>query len=767
MRKIIFSLSFLWIINICSAQFQKDRVCSSSRHIDECNQLQRGNSEVNCVFAQDAVECAHRIRNGTAEFGVLTAENAYLLGTLDWRDLTVIKEIRHIERLTEPVDFQSVVIVRSDHVGGLENLRNNDYCHPGLHYERHQRWTERFLKEFERRIVRQNCTRDGRTPAELEVAGLANIFNAACRPGSWSNEPQEDRMLKEKYPQLCSLCDHPSNCTYGDAFTGSSHRQALECLRKSGNAVTYVALQEAQNFFNDNSDIAIQYSFLCPNGSLQPIADNNNPCVWLSQPWSLIVSNNEKAIGLSTTINRWMTSNSGWESSLRQILTPDSSQVVNVRNIQQLPDYIAPIRAVPVAIDVCANSLRWCTHSYDEKEKCEVLRAAALTTGIQPLIICNEPRSDTVSCISDVSSNKADFVGIDSNFGYLARNPYNLTAALFEETEFEKYSSVVALINQHDAERITRFEDFRDRKACFAEYGGIASIEFINIAKNRGIFKREDCNFGKLLGSYFNDSCLPGSRSVFHDPSVSNPESLCSLCQTQLVMPTTTMQPIRPMADVLIDDEEPQPEEVTEENEIEGSEGEILSFIPNRSINCAAAPSNRFYGTRGALTCLKEVGEVAVLEYQNLAAHAQNLSFNPNDFRILCRNGSLAANPGFNVDPGCFLTTIIDGEVVVPRNTDKKTAIINILLSLDKYLQNDPDFKMYNIFNGEKNLLFEDSSLGLVSPNDTALSQSVQNYIQLFTDVENCISDTAGAQIIAVNLLLTFVLVLLTTMFSN
>lgn len=333
--------------------------------------------------------------------------------------MTVIKEIRHNERLSEPFDFQSVAIVRSEYAGGFDGLRGVDFCHPGLHYERHQRWTEKFLKHFERTVVPQNCSFDGTSPIETEVAAMSRFFNAACRPGAWSNNKEEDQTLKQKYPKLCSLCDNPESCSYEQPTADTSHRQALECVRKSSNAITYVALQEAQDFFETFDNIADQFAFLCPNGSVQAIT-NARPCVWLSQPWKLIISNNEKAIGLSQNIGRWMTMNTGWESSLRQIVTPDKSSVVAVRNIVRLPDYIAPIRPIPTGIEVCP-SIRWCTHSYDEKDKCEVLRAAGLTTGIIPNIVCNAPKSDTITCISDVSSGKADFVGIDSNFGYLAR----------------------------------------------------------------------------------------------------------------------------------------------------------------------------------------------------------------------------------------------------------------------------------------------------------------------------------------------------------
>lgn len=341
---------------------------------------------------------------------------------------------------------------------------------------------------------------------------------------------------------------------------------------------------------------------------------------------------------------------------------------------------------------------------------------------------------------------------------------YNLSTILYEETEDSRYSSVVAVIKESDAERITSFEDFRDKRACFPEFGGIASIAFINVAKGRGIFKREDCTFGPLFANFFNDSCVPGSRSIFHDPTSSNPDNLCALCQTQLVQ--TTTEGIVALAGEMDYDEYGNKMQTTDG--IEGDEefDEKIPHVPNRSINCAASISNRFYGTRGALTCLNEVGDVAVLEHQNLAYHARALNLKPDNFRILCRNGSLASTTGFDVDPACFMTTIVDGEIVVNRNNSRNMGILNALISLDLYLQSDPDFKMYNIFSGAKDLLFEDSALGLVAPNSESLSKSVENYIQLFSDVENC-NEPDSAQQASFNLLLSLSLILFTILIRN
>lgn len=245
---------------------------------------------------QDAVECAQRIINGTADFGVFSAENAFHIASMRWQGITVIKELRHSSRSREPFDYQSVVVVRADHQGGLANLKGTDFCHPGLPKlkQRHDRWTERFLKHFERQVVPNDCDA-GTTPAEIEAASLASHFNAACRPGAWSNVEQEDEELKKKYSKLCELCDNVEACTYENKEL-TSHQQALECMRKSTNGVTYIARQEAEEFFATNADIINDFKYLCPNSSYQVIENNESPCVWSTQPWSVIVSNNDNAL---------------------------------------------------------------------------------------------------------------------------------------------------------------------------------------------------------------------------------------------------------------------------------------------------------------------------------------------------------------------------------------------------------------------------------------------------------------------------------------
>uniref|UniRef100_A0A1L8DJ83 Putative transferrin n=2 Tax=Nyssomyia neivai TaxID=330878 RepID=A0A1L8DJ83_9DIPT len=774
------------------------RFCSSIRFAAECEQMDRGNSQVGCLRVQDSIECAQRMLNNTADFGIFSAESILQIGALGWDGMTVVKELRHSDRPDNPVDYESVVIVRNDHLNGLEGLRGAKFCHPGLFYDRSQRWSERFLKHFERTVVPVDCEIDGMSPAEIEASAMSRYFSSACRPGAWSNNRDEDARLKEQYPNLCELCDPNSNaCDYPRDGSGSenSHAEALRCLVRGGTAA-YVALEVVHDLFNGElKEFAEVYNYLCPNGTLQSITFNETPCVWLRQPWRVVVSSDPMAVQLPQLMNDWFLTGRSepWKDALKSIITSESSVIHRPQSLQRLRDYVRTIREIPIDFNFCSTRSVWCTTSADEFDKCQVIAAGGLTSGILPTIECRSPRSNAVACLNDISTNASDFMGIDSNFGFLARHVYNLTAAMYAETESNKYSSVVILVRANAT--FNGLESLRGARACFPEYGGIAKVTFINAAVSEGIFANNNCNYSVLLGDFFGESCVPGARDPLHDPAGHTPNNMCSLCRHNIV-------PIRPLADEddasvakrsvpSEDDGEPKPEEDGEEpqedppadegedapaadeeepaadydedappEETEEEKIERRNKLNQIAGNCNPDSTNRYYGNQGALRCLAEVGDVAVLELQYLRQHANEQLLNPNDFRILCRNGSLAAYTGFNVDPGCLMTTIVDGEVVVHRNSTRRDGIINALTSLDLYFQNQPDFKMYNIFGGVKHLLFKDSTIGLVPANATDLSTSVQNYINIFESIEICLRGSAAKM--SLNALLIMAITLIT-----
>lgn len=84
-----------------------------------------------------------------------------------------------------------------------------------------------------------------------------------------------------------------------------------------------------------------------------------------------------------------------------------------------------------------------------------------------------------------------------------------------------------------------------------------------------------------------------------------------------------------------------------------------------------------------------------------------------------------------------MLTTIVDGEIMVRRGV-RNDGVVHALTALDKYFQSEPDFKMYNIFNGKKDLLFKDSTIGLVPADSETKGPYVENYVQLFQETDKC-----------------------------
>lgn len=91
------------------------------------------------------------------------------------------------------------MIVKAAHKGGIDGLKGKKYCHPGLYYDHSERWSERFLKHFERSVITPDCNSTITSAAELELDALSKIFKSGCRPGVWSNNPEEDQKLSKLY----------------------------------------------------------------------------------------------------------------------------------------------------------------------------------------------------------------------------------------------------------------------------------------------------------------------------------------------------------------------------------------------------------------------------------------------------------------------------------------------------------------------------------------------------------------------------------------
>ena len=92
-----------------------------------------------------------------------------------------------------------------------------------------------------------------------------------------------------------------SSCSYDGYANGQ--QSALQCLERDGDVV-YASVLEIQRFFTDRSSIASDFSYLCPDGTLQPVS--GPACTWLAQPWGTVIASATKAVQIAARMDVWL-----------------------------------------------------------------------------------------------------------------------------------------------------------------------------------------------------------------------------------------------------------------------------------------------------------------------------------------------------------------------------------------------------------------------------------------------------------------------------
>lgn len=76
-----------------------DKICAPvGEYNDACIALQRGDSEVSCLHVADSAECAIRLDEGEADFGIFNAEELLLAYQFYPHSIQPIFQLRHKER---------------------------------------------------------------------------------------------------------------------------------------------------------------------------------------------------------------------------------------------------------------------------------------------------------------------------------------------------------------------------------------------------------------------------------------------------------------------------------------------------------------------------------------------------------------------------------------------------------------------------------------------------------------------------------------------
>lgn len=715
-----------------------------------CNALLLEDSRVQCEMVQTSVECALKLARGEADLGAFAEEEMVLLSQQQPEAHRVIANIRHQDRQHD-FAFEAVTVVSSMHSGGVDGLRGAGLCHPGFDNQ-DLRWSPRVLRHLEQRAARTDrCAEEDlphRTFEELEVPTLARFFGPSCRPGPWSNNATIDAQLKRDHPSLCRLCNQAGDASSCDGYdyemgvqnsdmdSSNRHIQALQCLVQHNNTVAYVAWTHVQQYFQNAPHLTPSYSLLCENGVLHQLTEEAlfqpiSPCAWIRQPWGALVASTNRHQVLQSDLRAWwpdgrMPSTDGWQPLLFDSVVGGQEFVVNFFDIvPNAFEYVSGARTLHSISSTpqCQPSPRWCTTNAAEFSKCVWTSAALYTIGVQPVLTCTQ-RDDVFSCMQDIGDGRADFISVDSNYGYIARVHYNLASIKLLQNSNADSSRVAALVKQSAAEsgEINRFENLRGARACFPEYGGIAFMSFVRVAHERGIVSVSECDYGRAVGEFYSGACAPGALDRDHSLVTTgfNSTVLCTVCRSAFP--------------------------------IQG---------PWPDFTCAADASNLYYGTNGTIACLNDAdNNVAFIETQRLEDIIASQQLNTSGFRALCRNNSLALSPGVLLDDDCLLALVVNEEVLGRRNDNQLNSLRSLLSQMEDHFGYNValpgqmiNLQIFSEFDGVRDLLFMDSALGFTEPTLQTNHVPARNYIELFSHLEQC----NGAEGIANKALVSFV----------
>ncbi|KAG5680182.1 hypothetical protein PVAND_009707 [Polypedilum vanderplanki] len=503
----------------------KLRICivenrGSFRRTEKYCPIIEKNTNIECIIGVDRLDCARRIQKGYAHFGVFSSED--LVGAR-WAtfEILVTNEIRFH---SDEFEYEVVVVVDNEaNINSAADLKKSRLCHPGKGLEGN--WNDVISDYLESVMIPRECETD-LTLAESRIKATANFFGPSCKAGPWLSDPVQDQILKKRYPSLCSLCYDPTRCGIGDKHWG--RRGPLDCLTGGSGQAAYIRLDDVRSFFGFTGLTAEAdpngYSFLCPDGHLQPLTVNN-PCTWIAKPWPVIAARRTHAEKIQEMF-RDIDINKDWQQALLMLL---ESYHVNISTLDipmPIDDYLDKSSGYQSAHSFPAcyppRHIVYCTTSIIEFVKCSWLQEISTVYGIEPNLQCIRGES-LFRCLDDVEKGIADVVRVDEEVRIKSERNFNLSPLLFEfSTDFESNHVTVAVVKK--GSKIQSFLDIKGKTACFPSYEGSS---FYSVMHELQQLKYIQDNCSKSIDNFFSPASCYGQENCRKEFSEDNGALKC------------------------------------------------------------------------------------------------------------------------------------------------------------------------------------------------------------------------------------------------
>ncbi|KAF0314806.1 hypothetical protein GQ607_017962, partial [Colletotrichum asianum] len=639
----------------------------------------------------------------------------YIAAQMPDQHFTVFKEIRTKEEPNEEFRYEAVAVIHKDlNIDSVQGLRGLKSCHTGVGRNVGYKIP---ITKLSKMGVLGPLNKEGMSARENELNALSQMFSQACLVGKWSPDPEFNQVLKQRYSNLCALCEHPDVCDYPDKFSG--YDGALRCLAQNGGEVAWTKVYFVKKHFGlaigngaatPNDQNPDDYAYFCPDGTKKPVT--GPACRWAARPWQGYIADSqdigEDIPDLQAQISLANTEGEAQQAPwLNKVLDLNNKTVavdnpagpfspLDYLNKANYTDVIERNSGVPM------RPVRICVVSDVELQKCHALKKSAFSRDIRPPFDCIQEPS-LHDCLKTVRDDGADIITLDGGEVLMAQREYNLKPIVAEQYgEHGSLYYAVAVVKKGTSYQ--SLADLRGAKSCHTGYGRTAGWNVpLYTLLHKNLISKDACPYSVALAEFFSGgSCVPGVLDAANNPHNQNPESLCSLCAGK------------------------QPGEATSEH------------------RCSASPNEAYFGYTGAFRCLASgSGDVAFVQHttvpENTDGHNSDswaANLRSQDFELLCPDGGRAPVDQY---ANCHLAQV-PPHMVVTSNDKPQNSVDEIrsavLAAGDLYSRRPDLFKLFGDFHGTKDLIFKNSATGLLHTDPN--SPLMQRYAEMLETIKTC-----------------------------
>nr|CAK18223.1 transferrin [Boaedon fuliginosus] len=670
----------------CTISTEEQEKCQRLKQECFSQQQSKDFPELICVRKTDHQECITAIKNSEADAITLDAGLILEASLNPYYLKPVVAELHQKGSGVTTTSYHAIAVVKKGTITSLEDLRGKRSCHTG--FRRSAGWNIPVGTLLSKNLLQW----DGTETEPVEKA-VGRFFAASCVPGV------------KNVPNLCRACS--GNCDWNDPFVG--YAGAYQCLKSGAGDVAFV--NEAV-VLADSVEERSKYELLCDDGTRKPI-DEYETCNWARVSAHAVVTRSvdgraDKIWALLSYALEQIKQNQArcqlFKSPLdsrKDLLFKDSA--VGLIKVPEKadaelylgPKYCAAIqnlkRERPDPSPDTTDRIVWCAVGKAEQKKCDVW--SAQSNGVIECAVAET----TEDCLIKIIKKEADAITLDGGHIYTAGKcglvPI-LTEIPREEANFcidpkkgvtAKGYSAVAVAKKRDTD--INWTTLRGKRSC---HTGIGRTAGWNIPM--GLINNQH-NLSCHFDTFFSESCAPGACLE---------STLCKLYKGS------------------------------------GGEGGL-------SEKCKCKPNSNevYYGYKGALRCLIEVGQVAfvkhttiteVTEGENRPSWASGVT--SSDFVLLDLNGNRCP---YNDYETCRLAQVCNHAVV--SRPERAEVVKKLVLEQQKLFGSQGTQKdIFQLFQSEaKDSLFKDGTECLAVPNEDTFEKYLgQEYLQSLEGLTKC-----------------------------